>query len=297
MNLQPVAIEEIPIGKPLPWQLYSHEGYTVFARGERIADAEQLKPLIANGLLRDVDALPQDEETEIWEEAEGTPLNTPFPPPGIRAQTGERVQLRILGRDIQAFYYAQLIGYIRNQTILVTAPLDGGQRVIMTEGERVEVRMLTGSNIHIFQSMIQRVCISPSYYMHLEYPAKVRTQPLRKSPWAKMALTASVTDAQGNQETARIINLSPDGAQIHISRSMGGKNDSLRLTLPINIDDLKTTLTLDTLIEHVRPAKVDRRTDETNMMEYGISFNNTPTEDTLWLKCLIYQRIAEGHLG
>lgn len=296
MNLQPVAIEEIPIGKPLPWQLYSHNGYTVFARGDRIADADQLKPLVANGLLRDVDALPQDEETAIWEEHEGGPLNTSFPPPGIKPQTGERVQLRILGRDIQAYYYAQLIGYIRNQSVLITAPLDGGQRVIMADGERVEVRMLTGSNIHIFQSMIQRVCISPSYYLHLEYPAKVRTQPLRKSPWAKMTLTASVADAQGNQETARIVNLSPDGAQIHVSRSMGGKNDSLRLTLPVNIDDMKTTLTLDTLIEHVRPAKPDRRADEPDMLEYGISFNNTPTEDMLWLKCLIYQRITEGHL-
>lgn len=296
MNLQPVAIEEIPIGKPLPWQLYSHNGYTVFARGDRIADAEQLKPLIADGLLRDVDALPQDEETAIWEEHEGSPLSTSFPPPGIKPQTGERIQLRILGRDTQAFYYAQLIGYIRNQSVLVTTPFDGGQRVIMADGERVEVRMLTGSNIHIFQSMIQRVCISPSYYLHLEYPAKVRTQPLRKSPWAKMTLTASVADAQGNQETARIVNLSPDGAQIHVSRSMGGKNDSLRLTLPVNIDDLKTTLTLDTLIEHVRPAKPDRRADEPDMLEYGISFNNTPTEDMLWLKCLIYQRITEGHL-
>jgi len=296
MNLQPVAIEEIPIGKPLPWQLYNRDGYTLFARREKIADTKQLEALVADGLLRDVDALPLDETTDIWEEHEGTPLNTPFPPPGIKPQTGERVQLRILGRDIQAFYYAQLIGYIRNQTILVTAPLDGGQRVIMADGERVEVRMLTGSNIHIFQSMIQRVCISPSHYLHLEYPAKVRMQPLRKSPWAKMALTASVTDAQGSQETAQIINLSPDGAQIHIPRSIGGKNDPLHLTLPISVDELKTTLTLDALIEHVRPVKPDQTSNEPDMLEYGISFNNMSDEDALWIKCLIYQRIAEGHL-
>ncbi|HUW50375.1 MAG TPA: flagellar brake protein [Sulfuricella sp.] len=289
MNLQPIAIEDIPIGKPLLWQLYDRDGYTLFARGEKIADREQLEALIANGLLRDVDALPQNEKTAIWEEHEGAPLNTPFPPPGIKPQAEERVQLRILGRDIQTFYYAQLIGYIRNQSILLTIPLDGGQRVIMADGERVEVRMLTGSNIHIFQSIIQRVCISPSHYMHLEYPVKIRTQLLRKSPWAKVALTASVTDAQGSQETAYIINLSPNGAQVHIPRSVGGKNDPLHLTLPINIDELKTTLTLEALIEHVHPAKPD-------MLEYGISFNNISTEDALWLKCLIYKRIAEGHL-
>lgn len=296
MNLQPVAIEDIPIGKPLPWQLYDRDGYTLFARGAKIADREQLEALIADGLLRDVDALPQNEKMAIWnekmaiwEEHEGAPLGTPFPPPGIKPQMGERIQLRILGRDIQAFYYAQLIGYIKDQSILVTIPLDGGQRVIMTDGERVEVRMLTGNNIHIFQSMILRVCISPFHYMHLEYPAKVRTQPLRKSPWVRVALTASVTNTQGSQETAHVINLSSDGAQVRIPRSVGKKNDRLRLTLPVDVDELKTTLTLDALIEHVHPAKPD-------MLEYGISFNNTPTEDALWLKCLIYRRIAEGYL-
>ncbi len=131
-----------------------------------------------------------------------------FPPPGIKPQAGELVQLRLLSRDLQAYYAARLIGYIRNQSILVMTPMISGVPLILADGEQVEVRMVTGSNIYAFQSAIQRLCISPVHYMHLDYPAEVRTQTLRKSPWARVNLTATVTDDQGVREDVRIVNLS-----------------------------------------------------------------------------------------
>lgn len=36
MNLQPLTVEEIPIGTPLLWQIYDRNGYALFARGESI---------------------------------------------------------------------------------------------------------------------------------------------------------------------------------------------------------------------------------------------------------------------
>lgn len=294
MNLQPVAIEDIPIGRPLPWQLYDRDGYTLFARGETVASRQQLESLIADGLLRDIDALPAAKESAAGE-FEELPPGELFPPQGIKPQVWERVQLRLLGRDIQTYYTSRLIGYIKAQSILVTTPVVNGQPVIMTDGERIEARMLTGSNIYVFQSAILRVCLSPSHYLHLAYPDRVRRQRLRRSPWARVNLTASVTDAHGNQEIAHITNLSPDGAQVNIPRPVGAKGEPLRLTFHAVVDGLKTTLALDTEIQHVRQAKPDQDWGP-EMLEYGIAFRNVPDKDALWLKCLVYQRIAEGYL-
>lgn len=295
MNLQPLAIKDIPIGKPLPWQLYDRDGYTLFARGEIIASRTQLESLIVEGLLRDVDALPEAKEAKGWEEFRDLPPSEMFPPQGIKPQVWERVQLRLLGRDTQAFYNARLIGYIKDRSILVTTPVVDGQRVIVTDGEKVEVRMLTGSNIYVFQSMILRVCVSPSHYMHLEYPAGIKTQRLRRAPWARANLAATVADAHGNEAIAHIVNLSPDGAQVNIPQAMGKKGESLRLTFHASIDELETRLTLDSLIQHVRPAKQDQGW-EPEMLVYGIRFRNVSAEDKLWLRCLVYRRIAEGYL-
>lgn len=295
MNLQPVAIADIPIGTALPWQLFDSQGYTLFARGEVIAVRGQLDGLAADGLLRDVDALPQNEPAAEWTEFKGLPPGELFPPAGIRPQIGEKIQLRLLGQDIQAYYYAHLIGYIKDQSILLTTPLLAGQRIDMNEGERVELRMLTGSNIYIFQSEILRVCTSPWHYMHLQYPNRIQLQKLRSGCRTRVRISAQVTNQQGEQLMAEISDLSAAGAQVILPRQYSLKGDHLRLSFPASADELSTSLNLDGVVKHQRPAAPGHEWGA-EMLEYGIAFANVSNQDKLWLKCLVYQHIAEGGL-
>jgi len=293
MNLQPVPIDEIPLGEPLPWRLYDRNGYIVFARGEMVASREQLVILLTEGLLRDVDAPPQTHETEDWIELkEAAPVGT-FPPAGVKPQIGERVQLRSLNSNLQSYYSARLIGYIKNLSILVTRPMADEIPFIPVEGEPVEVRMLTGNNIYAFQSSIQRLCISPTNYLHLDYPTKVQVQKLRKSPWASVNLGVTVTDAQGVHEAAQLVNLSADGAQLHASITLGKEGDALQLSFHATIDERNIMLNLDATILHVRTPQIG----ETDSQEYNIAFHDVSTENALWLKGLVYRYIAEGNLA
>jgi hypothetical protein len=245
MNLQPVPIEDIPLGRALPWRLYDHNGYIVFARGEIVSSREQLENLLAKGLLRDIDAPPQTHETGDWAELKETAAAGAFPPSGIKPQIGELVQLRLPNQSLQTYYSARLIGYIKKQSILVTRPVSVENPFIPIEGQQVEVRMVTGNNIYAFQSSIQRLCISPIQYMHLDYPIEVRVQKLRKSPWVRLNLGATVTNAQGTHEAARLVNLSPDGAQLHAPPTLGKPGEALRISFHAALDELKTTMNLE----------------------------------------------------
>lgn len=299
MNLQPVPLEDIPVGRPLPWRLYDRNGYIVFARGELVASREQLGSLLAEGLLRDMDAPPRSGmggEGGEWSEFNETVPGGIFPPAGIRPQIAERVQIRLVNRNPQAYYSARLIGYIDKSSILVTTPLLDGKPLIFQDGESIEVRMVTGCNIYAFQTLIQRLCISPGHYMHLDFPAEVRVQPLRKSPWAGVSLGVTVTDAQGVHQVARLVNLSSDGAQLLALPTLGAAGQPLRLTLHAALDELKTTLNLDATILHVHAPQAGREA-ESNMLEYGIAFRDVSAADALWLKGLVYRYIAEGHLA
>ncbi len=296
MNLQPIPIEDIPISRPLPWRLYDRNGYIVFARGEMVASREQLESFLVEGLLRDFDALPQTHETGDWIEFKQIAPDRIFPPPGIKPQIAERVQLRLLNRNLRTYYSARLIGYINDLSILVTTPMVSGTPLILAEGELVEVRMVTGSNIYALQASIQRLCISPAHYLHLDYPAEVRVQKLRKSPWAKVNFGVTVTDAQGAREAARLVNISPDGAQLHAPPTLGKPGEVLHLSFHITLDELKTTLNLAATILHAHAPQAGREA-ETGMMEYGIAFNNVNAADALWLKGLVYRHIAEGYLA
>jgi len=206
------------------------------------------------------------------------------------------VQFRLLNQDLQTYYSARLIGYIKNISILLTKPLVARNPPILIEGEQVEVRMVTGNNIYAFKATIQNLCITPAHYMHLNCPAEVRVQKLRKSPWVRMNLGATVTDAQGAHEAARLVNLSAEGAQLHAPPSLGEPGDALRLSFHATLDELKTTLNLDATILHVHAPQAARET-EANILEYGVAFRNVAAADALWLKGLVYRHIAEGYLA
>ncbi len=294
MNLQPVPIEDIPLGKPLPWRLYDRNGYIVFARGEMAISREQLEHLLPAGLLRDADAKPQTYETGDWTEF-GEPATVGgFPPPGIKPQVGEHIQLRLIDPKPQPYHSVHLIGYVKNLSIVVTRPMSAAAPFIPVEGKPVEVRMVTGNNIYAFQSLIQRLCISPINYMHLDYPTEVRVQKLRKSPWVRMSLGVIVTDAQGAHEAARLVNLSPDGAQFHAPPTLGKPGDALRISFHAVLDELKTTLNIDATILHAEQTAPEA---EDNLLEYGVAFRDVTAEDALWLKGLVYRHIADGYLA
>lgn len=292
MNLQPVTLENIPVGKPLPWRIYDRNGYILFARGEMIATVEQLKGLQPSGLFRDADAPEQTHETgDLNLPAPDSSLET-FPPHGIKPQIGEIVQIRLPNQSPQFYYSVHLIGYIRNRSILLTRP--DNNPFIPVEGDLAEVRMVTGSHIYAFAAAIQRICIGPVPYIHLDYPRETRVQQLRKSPWARVNLAATATDSEGVPELVRIVNLSPDGAQLHAPSALGSTGDRMRLSVHVAMDEFKSTLNLAATVRHVRPAPTGV---ESNLVEYGVSFDETAAADALWLRALVYRRIAEGDIA
>ncbi|MFA6063122.1 MAG: flagellar brake protein [Gallionella sp.] len=293
MNLQPIPIEHILPGKPLPWQIYDRNGYIVFSQGEIITSLKQLEEREDAGLYEDIDAPSQANETSDWSDFAFNKISPSdiFPPHGIKPQIGEFVQLVLPNRNPQNFYSARLIGCVKNLSILVTRPVDAP--FIPAEGETVEVRMVTGSNIYTFQTTIQRLCISPSQYLHLDYPPVVNAQKLRKSPWARVNLNVITTDADGNREFARLINLSSDGGQLRAPAKLGKTGDTLQLSLHAVMENLNCTLNISASIMHVRTS----HTIDADMQEFGVSFNHVAPTDSLWLKALVYRHIAEGEMA
>lgn len=300
MNLQAIPIEAIPIGKALPWQLYARDSSLIFAQGERLSSRQQLEAFREEGVFRDMDEYAPPKARAHGAELQELRSSDIFPPDGIKPQIGERVQLRLTGRNSmsQTYYQSRLVGYIRGQTILLTTPMADGKRIDMIDGDTLECRMLNGSHIHIFDSEVVRTCVSPVHYLHLRYPTLVKMQKLRNAPRVRVNLAATVTGPSGEQENGRIIDLSPDGAQIILPRHVGGNGQSLKISFPASADELKNTLTLTGLIHHVRPLKPSQESGSGSVeqLEYGIAFTNASLEEKLWLKCMVYLHIAEGSL-
>lgn len=301
MNLQQIPIDAIPIGKTLPWPLYTHDKVAIFAQGEQVSSREQLEPFRAEGVFRNVDEAPHAKAHVHRTQLKELRSSEIFPPDGIKPQIGERVQLRLIGRNSnnQIYYQSRLIGYIRGQSVLLTTPIADGKRIDMIDGEILECRMLNGSHIHMFESEIVRACTTPSHYLHLRYPTVVKMQKLRNAPRTRVDISAQLTDSNGKQEQCKIIDLSPNGAQIIVPQHVGESGQSLKINFPAAADELKTTLTLNGLIQHVRPLNPEQEHGTEGMAhhEYGVAFLDMSEEEKLWMKCIVYLHIAEGGLA
>lgn len=303
MDLIPVGIDQIPIGQPLPWPLYDKDGHVMFYDGEEISSQQiqLLASVLEDGLFRRGGAAAPasvakapEESVDRWvrEQTEGAPGAAElFPPAGIQPHVGERLQIRVGGRKTP--YISRLVGYIKGHSIIVTTPAWRGQRAEFLDGEAVEVRMLTGSDIYLFRSAVLQSCVSPTHYVHLEYPAKVNRQKLRRHPWASVSIDVAVVAGDGKRENGKITNISGTGAQIAVPRPLGGERGAIRLEFPVSIDEIRTDLSLDAVIR--RSAEKEIR-HGLKLMEYGVEFSDVTPDQALWLRCLVFERIAKGHI-
>lgn len=305
MDLQPVTLEQIPIGQPLPWPLYDKEGHVMFYDGEEISaqQIQLLSSVLEEGLFRQAggaaptESKAPDAAVDAWvkeqAQAEPEPAAIPdlFPPAGIKPQVGERLQIRVGGS--KTHYISRLVGYIKGHSIIVTTPMWKGQRAEFLDGESVEVRMLTGSDIYLFRSAVLQSCVSPTHYVHLEFPTKVNRQKLRRHPWAMVNIDVAIAGGEGKKENGKITNLSSNGAKIATPHPLEGERETIRLDFQVSIDDIHTDLSLDAVVRRSGEKEVRKGL---KLMEYGVEFTNISPDKALWLRCLVFERIAKGHI-
>jgi hypothetical protein len=291
MNLLPLSAQDVVAGEPLPWPLFDEDGHILFNQGDTLPAGYPL-----TGLFRspDADAMAAPvpvEEFSVAGPFEEVSAGEMFPPNGIKPQMWEVVQLRLPERDRQPHYFTRLVGYIRNVSILVTTPRIRRQALSMVEGERIEVRMLTGRNIYLFQSQIIKACLAPSPYLHLAFPEQVQRQSLRKAPWAKANLPGTV-ECSGKHTEVSVVNLSVSGARVDATVPLGGEGESVTLSFQAEADGFRHDFVLQARIRHARRAAAASAV----VTEHGLEFVQVTEEEALFLRCLVYQRIAEGFL-
>ncbi len=209
----------------------------------------------------------------------------PFPPQGVKPQVGDRMQLRALADG--ANYVARLVGYIRGRTLIATLPKGARLR----EGDELEVRTLTGRHIFMFRTTITRVAHLPAPYLHLAYPRAVQRQRLRSSPWASMNLEVAARTADGREEPALLANLSGSGAQLVTERDLGKEGETLDLSFPVRVAELTERMNLKAVVRRARPV------GQGGVMRYGVEFLEPGETDRLWLRAMVYARLAEGYVA
>ena len=191
----------------------------------------------------------------------------------LNMQVGVRLQLITHRRLKPVAHFSSLIGYVRDEYLILRIPFEDGMPIGLTEGERVTVRVFSGVNVCSFACSVQRVFGRPLFYVHLSFPTSIQGTSLRGAMRVRADLPVRVAGmkAAGPMD-CQLANVSVTGARIDSSQPLPPDEDivDLRFALMVPPDNRETQVRTRASIRNLAVGKpVDGQAE---MYSYGVQF-------------------------
>jgi hypothetical protein len=187
----------------------------------------------------------------------------------------------------------KLIGYLKDRSIIVTAPSIKGRRQELLDNDSVLVRGFSGISAFAFRTFVMRVGRIPFDYVHLSYPDTVFGRSVRRSHRVKTELTGQIV-ANGPElaepVTVQIEDISALGALIATEHTFDAEHP-VRLSIALTLHGNRVEVEAEGAIVSHRPASTDPAGPQ--LHRYGIEFKNTDAHDVMLLKSFVYQQIVD----
>jgi c-di-GMP-binding flagellar brake protein YcgR len=303
----PIIQSKVAVGKTAPWAIYDSWGNLLHPLGDIIENQAQLTNLIENGYYADAawDSVTPTHTVHVAQNKltqESTSSSSAVVKnsgheqqkesimldlDGVRWHVGETFYLQV--HDNSAVRYTvKLIGFVKNQSILVTAPLIDGKVALIRDGQTFIVRAFPGKNAYAFSSSALKSVFSPHPYLHLSYPKLVRCTTIRKNSRATVRIIASVTIGDpGETAAATLSDLSMGGTSGIIKKPLGKENDTGVIKFKVNVIDSDEFLVLNVVLRSITPA------ENSNEFRHGFEFFDVPAQSNLILSAFVHQTLAQ----
>jgi c-di-GMP-binding flagellar brake protein YcgR len=187
-------------------------------------------------------------------------------------------------------YFSTLIGYVRDEYLIVKLPMENGTPVGLVDGERVTIRVFSGMNVCSFACTVQRVFDRPMNYVHLSFPDSIQGTSLRTAMRVKVDIAAQVLPARGDGAAVEctLTNISVSGARIESPRSLpeDGGEVVVEFGLPSPLGDGEMRVRTRAAVRNVNAL---RREDGMEMFAYGVQFLDLDQVHHTMLQNLTYE--------
>lgn len=293
-SLQPVRLGDIQIGKPLVWSVYDKFGRLLLGEGALIESQRQIDGLSDNGLFREGREELVERKAVQAEPVQGKslPVEQINDLLSLKLNVGDAVQLQDFSSDKQRAY-VKLIGFMNKRSVLVSHPKHEDKLTFIKEGQSFLVRGFSGTKTYEFNSNVISVNLSPYPYLHLTYPAQVKTTNMRGAVRIKIKLVCSIELKETGQKVPAIVeDMSISGARIHAAKAFGKVGDEVMVGLRMKVEGENQVFLVSSVIRNVH-AETDSQTGEHFVM-HGMQFLQTVSVDLMLLQNFIYKSMV-GH--
>ena len=300
VSLIPIRPSEVEIGKPLRRPIYDWHGKLLLASGFVVESENQLNGLLENGFFQDAGwepgaATPAADAT-VAKAAAGTADKQPAPSKEIlvdmadvRWTVGETMFLQVLDNSALR-YTVKLIGFVRNKTIFVTAPMSDGKFEFIREGQSYIVRAFSGKKAYAFMASAVKSVHTPHPYLHLTYPKQVRCNVVRQGARADVKIIASLSVGENEERSGAgvLTDLSVGGASATAKEPLGTKGEVGRVKFKLQAVGQDEFLNLQAILRWVGPVESGPG------FKHGFEFVDVAMHDRLILSAFVHQTLVDA---
>ena len=191
----------------------------------------------------------------------------------MNLQVGTRLQLITHRRIKPVQHFSALIGYAKDEYIILRIPMENGAPIALAEGERLTIRVFSGVKVCSFTCTVERVFARPLFYVHVSFPKSIQGTSLRTAMRVKVDLPAHLSGSgtHGRPLPCTILNLSVSGALV-VSPSRIPVDEAqiaLQFSLKAPPDDQEVRISARATIRNVNVSKA---ADDSEVFTYGMQF-------------------------
>jgi c-di-GMP-binding flagellar brake protein YcgR len=210
----------------------------------------------------------------------------------MNLQVGTRLQL-ITHRGIKPVqHFSALIGYIKDEYIILKIPMENGAPIALAEGERLTIRVFSGVKVCSFTCTVERIFGRPLLYVHVSFPKTIQGTSLRTAMRVKVDLPAHLVGkgTHGRPLPCTILNLSVSGALVVSTGKLAVDQEPIALEFMLKAppDDQEVRISAHAAIRNVNVSKAP---DETDLFTYGMQFIDLDAGHYTLLQNMTYEAL------
>ena len=216
----------------------------------------------------------------------------------MNLQVGVRLQVMTYRHLKPAQYFSTLIGYVKDEYLIIKIPTENGAPIAMTEGDRLTIRVFSGVNVGSFACSVERVFPRPLNYVHVSFPTAIQGTNLRGVMRVKADISARVfkADDAAAPIACTLANVSVTGARIDSNYPLPADSDVLTLAFMLATPPTNEEVPVETLVA-VRNMTVARPApDKPDVYSYGVQFVDLDPVHYTLLQNMTYEALLADRL-
>jgi hypothetical protein len=183
-----------------------------------------------------------------------------------------------------------------DQYLLIKLPREqGGATLSFFDGEKISIRLFSGTSICTFDSSITKSLYSPLNCLCIEFPDSIQLKKLRREMRIKVAIKAFVV-IQGTKPShpmpVELGNLSVSGGLIKSSKEIGNIDDVVTLSFHLPAPDRGSTsvVTMKAKIRNI----IDESNEAGEMFVIGTEFVEFNGPQHFLVRNHVYEALLDG---